>query len=342
MASNKPTSKTVTSNTASGWPNFWQQGKQPPWWARVLEWLYCAVVAIKRFAYRVGLKKVTYLPVPVLVVGNRVVGGTGKTPLLMALIPLLQAQGWRVGIVSRGYGRRDKRIRAVTAESTSELVGDEPLLLWQSLQVPVWVGSDRVAVAQALLAAHAVDMIVSDDGWQHWAMGRDWVIEVVDAQKGYGNGHCLPAGPLREAENALPLPDLTLYNGQDFALKPIAWQNVKTQQRIALTDLSGEVVAMAGIGHPQRFFASLTAMGLMLKASHALADHQALDVASLAEIDDGDTPLVMTMKDAVRCHTFAKPHWWALVVDTELDITALQPMLAQITQRLNERDTLNG
>ncbi len=332
----------MKQQSASGWPSFWQQGKQPHWWARLLEPLYCAVVAMKRFAYRVGLKKVTYLPVPVLVVGNRVVGGTGKTPLLMALIPLLQAQGWRVGIVSRGYGRRDTAMRAVTAESTSEQVGDEPLMLWQSLQVPVWVGANRVAAAQALLAAHTVDMIVSDDGWQHWGLGRDWVIEVVDAEKGYGNGHCLPAGPLREAENALPLPDLTLYNGRDFALKPMSWQNVQTQQCIALTDLSGEVVAMAGIGHPQRFFASLTALGLTLKASHALADHQALDAASLANIDDGITPLVMTMKDAVRCQAFAQPHWWALVVETELNAALLQPLLSQITQKMNERDKTNG
>ncbi len=326
-------------DATTGWPSFWLQGQQPPWWTRALEWLYCAVVAIKRWAYRVGLKKATRLSVPVLVVGNRVVGGTGKTPLIMALIPLLQAQGWRVGIVSRGYGRRDQSICAVTVDATSEQVGDEPLLLWQSLQVPVWVGSDRVAVAQALLAAHSVDVIVSDDGWQHWSLGRDWVIEVVDADKGYGNGHCLPAGPLRETENALPLPDLTLYNGRDFVLKPIAWQNVHSQRRIALTDLSGEVVAMAGIGHPQRFFASLTSMGLTLKASHALADHQTLDAASLAEMDDGVTPLVMTMKDAVRCQDFAQPHWWALVVETELDTSLLQPMLERLTQRLNREIT---
>lgn len=326
-------------DATTGWPSFWLQGQHPPWWARALEWLYCAVVAIKRWVYRVGLKKVTRLSVPVLVLGNRVVGGTGKTPLIMAIIPLLQAQGWRVGIVSRGYGRIDKSIRAVTVDATSEQVGDEPLLLWQSLRVPVWVGSDRVAVAKALLAAHSVDVIVSDDGWQHWALGRDWVIEVVDAEKGYGNGHCLPAGPLREAENALPLPDLTLYNGRDFVLKPIAWQNVHSQLRISLTDLSGEVVAIAGIGHPKRFFDGLLAMGLTLKASHALADHQALDAVRLAEIDDGVTPLVMTMKDAVRCQDFAQPHWWALVVETELDASLLQPMLERVTQRLNREIT---
>lgn len=332
----------MRSASLSGWPSFWQQGQQPPWWASLLEQVYCAIVDLKRLAYRTGWLKTTHLPVPVVVVGNRVVGGTGKTPLLLALVPLLQAQGWRVGIVSRGYGRTDKQIRAVNANATSEQVGDEPLLLWQSLQVPVWVGSDRVAVAQALLARQAVDVMVSDDGWQHWALGRDYVIEVVDANKGYGNGHCLPAGPLREAQNALPLPDLTLYNGRDFTLKPVAWRNVATQVELPLSALKGEAVAMAGIGHPQRFFDGLQAIGLNLKATHALADHQALDVSLLASIDDGVTPLVMTLKDAVRCRAFAKSHWWALVVETELDAALWHSMLKRIKPLIDERRSTNG
>lgn len=334
--------KTKPVKTSSGWPSFWHQGQQPPWWAILLERLYCAIVDLKRLAYRKGWLKTSRLSVPVVVVGNRVVGGTGKTPLLLALVPLLQAQGWRVGIVSRGYGRTDRLIRAVNADATTDLVGDEPLLLWQSLQVPVWVGSDRVAVAQALLARQAVDVIVSDDGWQHWALGRDYVIEVVDANKGYGNGHCLPAGPLRESQNALPLPDLTLYNGRDFTLKPVAWRNVATQAELPLSALKGEAVAIAGIGDPQRFFDGLQTMGLKLKAAHALADHQALDVSLLASIDDGVTPLLMTLKDAVRCRDFAKAHWWALVVETELDEALWQPMLERINPLIDERKSTNG
>jgi tetraacyldisaccharide 4'-kinase len=329
-------------DATSGWPIFWHQGKQPPWWAKVLEALYCVSLAIKRWAYRVGLKKVTQLPVPVVVVGNRVVGGTGKTPLLMALIPQLQAQGWRVGIISRGYGRSDQAIRCVDEKSSSDLVGDEPLLLWQSLQVPVWVGSQRVEVARALLNENPVDLIVSDDGWQHWALDRDVVIEVIDEQKGYGNGHCLPAGPLREMQNALPLPDLTLYNGRDFSLKPTAWQNVKTRQRIALTELTGSCVAMAGIGHPQRFFDSLTQLDLKLNACYPLSDHQSLDAKMLAEWDDGVTPLLMTMKDAVRCQDFAQLHWWALVVETECASSLLQPVMEQLSKQLNNMRDING
>jgi tetraacyldisaccharide 4'-kinase len=329
------------STAATGWPVFWHKGKQPPWWARLLEGLYCLVIAVKRLAYRLGWAKTTHLPVPVILVGNRVVGGTGKTPLLLVLVPILQAQGWRVGIVSRGYGRSDIKIRAVDADSTSELVGDEPLLLWQALQVPVWVGSNRVAAAQALLRNQTVDVIVSDDGWQHWALGRDYVIEVVDASKAYGNGHCLPAGPLREAQNALPLPDLTLYNGREFSLTPVAWQNVFSQQRIALSELSGEVVAMAGIGHPQRFFDTLEHLGLQLKGKQAWADHQSLTLAMIQAFDEGKMPLVMTMKDAVRCQGFAQPHWWALVVETDLDASLLHPMLERITQLMSEKES-NG
>lgn len=321
----------------SGWPSFWLTGQQPPWWARLLEGVYCALLALKRFAYRIGWLKTIYLPVPVIVVGNRVVGGTGKTPLLMALIPILQAQGWRVGIVSRGYGRRDQSIRAVNADSSSEQVGDEPLLLWQILQLPVWVGANRVKVAQELLAAETVDLIVSDDGWQHWALGRDYVIEVVDATKGYGNGHCLPAGPLREAQNALPLPDLTLYNGQDFRLKPVAWRNLVSAEILPLTAIQGEVNAMAGIGHPQRFFDSLTALGLTLKHSLALKDHQPVEQQQLARLDDGSRPLVMTAKDAVKCQGFAQAHWWSLEVATELNQDVWQPMIEQLTKTINER-----
>lgn len=122
----------------SGWPSFWLHGQKPPLWARLLAMLYCALIAVRRWGYAQGLFQVTRLPVPVLIVGNRVVGGTGKTPLLMALIPLLQAQGWRVGIVSRGYGRKDKQIRLVGSDSTSEQVGDEPLLLLHSWAYRLW------------------------------------------------------------------------------------------------------------------------------------------------------------------------------------------------------------
>jgi len=318
----------------SGWPSFWLQGQKPPLWARLLEVLYCALIAVRRWAYAQGLFKTTRLPVPVLIVGNRVVGGTGKTPLLMALIPLLQAQGWRVGIVSRGYGRKDKRVRFVKADSTTDQVGDEPLLLFAQLGVPIVVGSNRVAAAQKLLAESPVDVIVSDDGWQHWALGRDLVIEVVDAARGYGNGHCLPAGPLREAVPILPNAHLTLYNGKDFSLKPQCWRNIKTGECVSLANLSGRVAALAGIGHPQRFFDTLVALGLTLDKSLPLSDHQAM-IAADFDWDDASLPVIMTAKDAVRCAHFARSHWWALEVTTEIDHDLLLPVIERIEYLLS-------
>jgi tetraacyldisaccharide 4'-kinase len=324
----------------SSWPSFWLAGQQPPLWARVLERLYCGLLALRRMGYVRGFFKTTYLSVPVLIVGNRVVGGTGKTPLLMALIPLLEAQGLRVGIVSRGYGRKDKQLRFVKPDSTATQVGDEPLLLFQQLAVPIVVGSDRVAAATLLLTQSPVDLMVSDDGWQHWALGRDVVIEVVDVARGYGNGHCLPAGPLRELSEGLPNADLTLYNGKDFTLKPRCWRNIKTGECLPLVQLSGSVCALAGIGNPQRFFDALISLGLTLDKALPLADHQAVTLVDF-DWDDFSLPVVMTAKDAVRCADFARSHWWALDVTTEIDTGLLQPVIDKI-QILFNKEPHNG
>lgn len=320
----------------SGWPVFWYAGQIPPSWAKALMYIYCAVLWLKRIAYRLGILSTVKLPVPVVVIGNRVVGGAGKTPLLLALVPILQAQGWRVGIVSRGYGRKDRQVRAVDGLSTSDLVGDEPLLLWQSLGVPVYVGSDRVLVATTLLANSPVDIILSDDGWQHWHLARDYVIEVVDMDKGYGNGYCLPAGPLREPENSLPLADLTLYNGRDFELIPRYWLNVKTGESCELDRLPSSVIAMAGIGNPQRFFDTVSKLNKEIVYAVALKDHQILSLSVIEQFDRGQVPLVMTLKDAVRCRDFAQAHWWALIVETQIDERLFTPLIALLNQQLSE------
>jgi tetraacyldisaccharide 4'-kinase len=318
----------------SGWPLFWLTGQKPPIWAIFLEKLYCSIIAMRRLAFRYHIFKTTQLPVPILIVGNRVVGGTGKTPLLMALIPYLQAQGLSVGIVSRGYGRKDTQVRFVLADSTTAQVGDEPLLLFQQLAVPIVVGSNRVAAAQLLLSETGVDIIVCDDGWQHWALGRDWVIEVVDGNRGYGNGHCLPAGPLREAATGLPNADLTLYNGIDFTLTPNCWRNISTGEHLPLSALSGQVRSLAGIGHPQRFFDSLIALGLTLDKTLALADHQTMTLADF-DWDDASLPVIMTAKDAVRCADFARSHWWALEVNTHIEDSLLERLTSLITAKIN-------
>lgn len=318
--------------TTSGWPEFWYHGQKPPWWAVVLAKCYGVVLSVRRWLYHHGWLTRTRLPVPVVIVGNRVVGGSGKTPLLMALTHDLQQRGWRVGMISRGYGRQDKQVRAVTANSTVEAVGDEPLLLYHALHVPVYVGAARVQAAQALLAAHSVDVILSDDGWQHLALAHDYVIEVVDDVKGYGNKYLLPAGPLREPLTRLPAAQLRLYNGRDFYLKPTAWLHIASQTYYPLTHLTGAVVAMAGIGNPQRFFDTLTTLGYELKQALPLADHQALSLSVVQQWDQSDYPLVMTAKDAVRCQAFAQPHWWALWVETTLTADYFNDLHASLEQ----------
>jgi tetraacyldisaccharide 4'-kinase len=324
----------------SGWPSFWFKGKIPPWWAKAVSVVYCAVVDVKRWCYGQGIYKTHHLSVPVLIVGNRVVGGTGKTPVMMGLVALCQQKGLKVGIISRGYGRQDKQVRLVDASSTSTLVGDEPLLLWQILGVPVAVGAQRVVAAQLLLAQHKVDLLLSDDGWQHWALGREAVVEVVDAQRGYGNGYCLPAGPLRERSDAQPLANVVLHNGVDFKLQPLHWRHVATQAILPLNALTGKVRAMAGIGHPQRFFDTVTQIGLDFQDKVPLADHQHLSIADFSW-DDGQYPLVMTAKDAVRCQGFARDHWWSLDVATEFT-SECQLSLTQLVQSLCKKETNRG
>jgi len=324
----------------SGWPSFWFKGQTPPWWAKALSMLYCSIVSIKRWCYVRGVFKTHRLPVPVVIVGNRVVGGTGKTPVMIGLVSLCMQLGLRVGIVSRGYGRKDNQVRLVDANSTADLVGDEPLLLWQTLGVPVAVGAQRVAAAQQLLSVHDVDVLLSDDGWQHWALGRDAVIEVVDAQRGYGNGYCLPAGPMRELSDALPLPDRLIRNGVDVQLQPIHWRHVATQTMLPLDALSGKVRAMAGIGNPQRFFDTVTQIGLDFQDKIPLADHQHLSIADFSW-DDGQYPLVMTAKDAVRCQGFARDHWWSLDVATEFT-SECQLSLTQLMQSLCKKESNRG
>lgn len=320
----------------SGWPSFWYPGQRPVWWARGLSYVYRGVMQLRRWCYGRGLCVSHRLAVPVVVVGNRVVGGAGKTPLMLALVPWLQAQGWKVGIISRGYGRRGTGVREVTEASLAEMVGDEPLMLHRQLAVPVVVGADRVAAGRHLLTLAPVDLILSDDGWQHWALARDAVIEVVDAQRGYGNGWCLPAGPLREPVNSLPGPDLTLYNGEDFVLEPLCWRNLANGARVTVTDFPfHRVNALAGIGHPQRFFRQLEAMGLMLEMTRPLADHQALTPVDF-DWDTGQWPLVMTAKDGVRCQSFAQAHWWVLEVSTQLRPQAWLQVQALFEQVMNK------
>nr|WP_245399708.1 tetraacyldisaccharide 4'-kinase [Atopomonas sediminilitoris] len=290
-----------------------------------LEQLYRRVVMQQRLAYASGAKTPYRAPVPVLVVGNITVGGTGKTPLILWLIEHCRRQGWRVGVVSRGYGAKAPHYPwRVEASGNPAECGDEPLMLVQRCAVPLMIDPLRSRAVQALLEQTPLDIILSDDGLQHHALGRDWELVVIDHARGFGNGRCLPAGPLREPLERLHDVDACILNGalQDDAsgyamqLRPSALVNLKTgeRQRLSFFPAEQRLHAVAGIGNPERFFTTLEGLNWR-PIRHAFADHAPFNAA---ELPDDDLPLVMTEKDAVKCRSFARDNWWYLAVDAEL------------------------
>lgn len=292
-------------------------GRSPWVWPLLpLSALYCAVVAARRWSYRIGVKKPHRLNVPVIVVGNLTVGGTGKTPLVIWLARFLRAQGYHPGLIARGYGGKAAHWpQTVTADSNPAQVGDEPVLLVRATGCPMVVAPDRVAAARALLAENDCNVIISDDGLQHYALGRDIEIAVIDGERRFGNGHCLPAGPLREPASRLSGVDLIVANGAamagEYALRVEADDavNLVSGERHALEHFRAQPVhAIAGIGHPARFFNALRETGLSIE-THAFPDHHAYRPDDLAF---GDAALLMTEKDAVKCHDFARPNFWSV------------------------------
>jgi len=302
-------------------------GSRPPIWLLPLSWMFRLIVSARRLAYRNRWLRSRRLGVPVIVVGNITVGGTGKTPLVLTIVEVLKARGLRVGIVSRGYGAgRGADPVLVTPEKTAADVGDEPLLLAMRAAVPLAVGRDRVAAANLLLH-EGVNVIVSDDGLQHYQMARDLEIVVVDGMRGLGNGACLPAGPLREPPSRLKDSDMVVVNGapdpafrnsvsmqlQPGPVRPVAGQAASR----SLASFQGRPVhALAGIGNPARFFGMLQQAGLQL-IQHPLPDHAKIAPADLWFGDDLD--ILMTEKDAVKCREFAAPRAWYVPVTASLD-----------------------
>ncbi len=296
-----------------------------------LSLLFRVVTALRRWGYRQGLLRSTALPVPVVVVGSIVAGGTGKTPLVRALGAALAQRGWHPGIVSRGYGGRNRAPRAVAPGDDPAVVGDEPLL-FAADALPVWIGRDRVAAARALLAAHPdCDLIVADDGLQHYALRRNFEIAVIDAARGCGNGALLPAGPLREPRSRLERVDALARlttdaptpadrTGRDTVMthEPLPWRNVARPGAVAdpAAWREGVIHAIAGIGDPSRFFALLRRLGLD-PVCHAFPDHHRYIAADLAFPDA--MAILMTEKDAVKCAAFADGRCWFLPIRARID-----------------------
>ena len=290
-----------------------------------LSWLYGLVSGIIRLSYRLGLKKSWRAPVPVVVVGNLTAGGNGKTPVVIWLVEQLTKRGVRVGVVSRGYGGKTEQYPLLlTSQTTTAQAGDEPVLIFQRTGAPVAVSPNRSEAVQALLAEHPLQIIITDDGLQHYALARDKEIVVIDGVRRFGNGWWLPAGPMRERASRLRSVDAVIVNGGKakpgeipMTLKPGQAVNLLNGEQRDITALPS-LVAMAGIGHPPRFFATLESGGAKLENRIPLADHQALSLESVEPLAAPHQNLIMTEKDAVKCRAFAKANWWYLPVDAEL------------------------
>ncbi len=285
-----------------------------------LGWIYRLISGARNRLYDLHLLASQRLPVPVIVVGNITVGGTGKTPLVIWLSLFLQRAGFRPGIISRGYGGRARVWpRVLALDSDPDEVGDEPVVLARRAGCPVVVGPDRVAAAQALLAAHRCDVVISDDGLQHRRLARDVEIVVIDGQRRFGNGLLLPAGPLREPVSRLQRADVRITQGtacegeHSMELCGTGLRNLASGETRAIRDFTGMAVhAVAGIGNPDRFFAKLRGLGLEVQ-EHPFPDHNRFHPEDLRFGDAA--PVIMTEKDAVKCERFARPDCWFLEVE---------------------------
>jgi tetraacyldisaccharide 4'-kinase len=320
----------------------WQQRGPLAWALLPFACVFGTIAAARRAAFSFGWLKSVRIGVPVVVIGNVTVGGTGKTPTVIALVEALRAAGFQPGVVSRGYGARIDRPTAVTPASSPEEAGDEPLLIARRTGAPVWVCPDRVAAAQALCAAHRdVDVIVSDDGLQHYRLARDAELVVFDHRLG-GNGFLLPAGPLRE-----PLSrerDATLINNpyertlppwpNTFALQLTpgdAWHLGNPALRRPLAQFGGErVLAAAGIGAPERFFATLRAAGLT-PDTRALPDHYAFRRNPFADVDAD--AILITEKDAVKLGAWHDARIWVVPVEAALDHRLIELVVEKVRGR---------
>ena len=288
-------------------------------------WAYCLLIRLRRALYRHNVIASVKLPVPVVVVGNITVGGSGKTPLVLWLASFLRQKGLHPGIVLRGYGgSASDWPHGVTPLHDPDVVGDEAVMLARQSDCPVAADPDRVRGARYLIREHRCDVIVSDDGLQHLRLARDVEIAVIDGERRFGNGFCLPAGPLREPVSRLRDISLRVVTGspQDgelgMQLEETGLCRVNLPEAYASTgSLRGEVVhAVAGIGNPERFFSHLRRLGIEV-IEHPFPDHHRFTARDIRFPDN--LPVIMTHKDAVKCERFAGDHAWYLTVEARPD-----------------------
>ena len=300
---------------------------------------YSVIIGFRLLSYHLGILPSWKAPIPIIVVGNLIVGGNGKTPVVIWLVEQLLSRGFRVGVVSRGYGGKATSYPLLVNNSISiKESGDEPALIYRRTGVPVAVAPKRVAAVKMLVKQQQLDVIITDDGLQHYALHRDYEIVVIDGVRRFGNSWLLPAGPLRECQYRLNTVDAVITNGGRAKHGEIAMQltgdiaiNMLTGEKRAVAELQ-QVVAIAGIGHPARFFSSLEQKGVQLIAAHSFSDHQCYEFSQLATLVTDQQNLLMTEKDAVKCFHFARTNWWYLPVNAQL----FQSGAAKIVSAISE------
>ena len=304
--------------------NAWYRGAWWLWLLRPLELLFRLGAAARRGLYRSGLLPVYRAPVPVVVVGNITVGGTGKTPVVIALVEYLQARGIRVGVVSRGYGGAGSAAAHwVDSTSDPEQCGDEALLVYRRTDCPCVVAPSRADAVRALLARASIDIIVSDDGLQHYGLARDMEIALLDERRRSGNGFCLPAGPLRETPTRLESTDFVLYRGSADPLNGVQYTgevlvNLGSGEQRSVTPAAlgqEEVFAVAGIGQPGQFFDALESCGFRVQPL-CFPDHHRYSPGDFDRL--AGKPIIMTEKDAVKCSGLAGADAWYLKISAQL------------------------
>lgn len=310
-------------------------------WATILllpfAFIFKWIVALRTFLYRIQVKKTIHFPVPIIVVGNITVGGTGKTPLVIWMVNFLKEQGLRPGVVSRGYGGKKQHQPCwVTSQSDPHEVGDEAILIAKRADAPLVVAVDRVAAVRELLAKTNCNVVITDDGLQHYRLGRDIEIAVIDGERGLGNRHFLPAGPLRESQQRLKKVDFVVYHSEakpgvlTMQLIPHHLAAVSSENKnTVLEQLKNTTVhAVAGIGNPERFFSLLRKQGLQI-IKHVFPDHHLYCAADFHFNDS--LPIVMTEKDAVKCKHFADERFWYLPVEVKIDKVFQVALMAKLT-----------
>lgn len=308
------------------------------WLLLPVSWLFALACSLRRFFYRVGIFKTIQFNVPVIVVGNITVGGTGKTPFVIWLARFLKSQGYRPGIVSRGYGGQyQSATLCVDAHSLVSEVGDEAILIARQAACPVVIGKNRVLAVQELLDKKNCTIVISDDGLQHYHLGRAIEIAMVDGVRRFGNSQLLPAGPLREPVSRLSRVDFVVVNQGNSAAE--FTMTLAPTQLISLHDHRRryefhqfphhKVHAVAAIGHPDQFFDTLKQAGFDVM-SHAFPDHYAYRMSDFSFTDA--YPIIMTEKDAVKCEAFADERYWYLDVTMNVSESLQQQLLAKLKQ----------